>query len=71
MRYIKDLYHRLAGVWINDVVDEIKCSTTKVCEKVDELLARAQVDGEDYWFLQDNRKRPSGKKYNNRDHLTS
>ena len=70
MSWIKAIYHRLAGGWMSDILEGVNCTTTKVCEKADELLARAQVDGEDYWFIQDNRKRPSGKSDRDKDLLT-
>lgn len=65
MKKIKALYRLITGEWMGEVIDEVKCSTTSVCEKVDDLLTRAQVDGEDYWFLQDRRKRPSGAQKHN------
>ena len=56
---IKNFYHRITGGWMREIVQDIKKTTDEVNIKVDKLLARAQLDGEDYWFLKDGSKRPS------------
>lgn len=56
---IKNFYHRITGGWMRDIVQNIKKTTDEVNTKMDELLARAQLDGEDYWFLKEGSKKPS------------
>lgn len=61
MSKLKALYIKILGLWIDDVVADVSEATSHVGKAVDDLLSRAQVDGEDYWFLLNKRKRPSGK----------
>jgi hypothetical protein len=53
IKKMKDFYHRITGGWMREMVRDIKKTTDSVNTKVDKLLARAQLDGEDYWFLRE------------------
>jgi hypothetical protein len=48
---IKNIFKKFRGDLLDDIVTDIKESTVCVCNKVDSLLDRAQLNGEDRWFL--------------------
>jgi hypothetical protein len=47
---LRRLYAILTGESTKNVLKEVSDSTSDVCRRVDELLNRAQLDGEDEWF---------------------
>lgn len=52
MRWLKKLRDTLSGDWIDGIVVELKERTRLVSENTERLRQRAQMDGEDGWFLE-------------------
>lgn len=54
---IRKLYKFLIGEWLDEMVKDVGSATADVGKRVDELLNRAQLDGEEGWLLRDKMKK--------------
>lgn len=54
---LKKVYAILTGESTKEMLQDVSASTSDVCRRVDELLNRAQLDGEDEWFKRKEKER--------------
>lgn len=50
---LKNFWNGIQGYWIEDVVNGIKCSTSHLCDRIDDLRDRVIIDDEDDWMNRD------------------
>lgn len=56
MNTIRRFLLMLSGSWIDSAMDEVKDMVGDFSKKVHEMSVRAQLDGEDQWFLDEKNK---------------
>lgn len=63
---LKQVYYKMLGHALSDILDTVRDIADNICSNTDNLCKKAQMNGEDRWFLSDSDERPPRKAYDSR-----